>query len=114
MLDKASNKLSKFRTRNWVEKNDDRRGACSLNRQIRFKSAMLRSILCDYSDTYLLVKGNISVINNVAAGAAANNAAKKVIFKNIGPFTNCINKINNTQIDNVEYIDIVMLMYNLI
>ena len=67
MLNDASNKSSKFRTRNWVEKNDDIRGAYSLNKQIRFKTAMLRSSLCDYSDAYILVKGNISV-NNTAAG----------------------------------------------
>ena len=75
---------------------------------------MLRSSLCDYSDAYILVKGNISVNNNAGAGAAANNIGKKVIFKNWAPFTNCISKINNTQIDNAEYIDIVMPMYNLI
>ena len=53
-------------------------------------------------------------VNNAAAeGAAANNAAKKVIFKNCAPFTNCISKINNTQIENAQYIDTVMPMYNL-
>ena len=72
------------------------------------------SSLCDYSDAYILVKGNISVNNNVGAGAAAKNIDKKVIIKNCAPFTNCISKINNTQIDNAEYIDIVMPMYNLI
>ena len=75
---------------------------------------MLSSSLCDYSDAYILVKENITVNNTAAEGAAANNAAKKVIFKNCAPFTNCISKINNTQIDNAEYIDIVMPMYNLI
>ena len=75
---------------------------------------MLRSSLCDYSDAYILVKGNIIVNNTAAAGAAANNTNKKVIFKNCAPFTSCISKINNTQIDNAEYIDIVMPMYNLI
>ena len=75
---------------------------------------MLRSSLCDYSDAYILVKGNISVNNTAGAGAAANNANKKVIFKNCAPFTNCISKINNTQIDNAEYVDVVMNMYNLI
>ena len=75
---------------------------------------MLRSSLCDYRDAYILVKGNISVNNNVAAGANENDIGKKVTFKNCAPFTNCISKINNTQIDNAEYIDIVMLMYNLI
>ena len=75
---------------------------------------MLRSSLCNYSDAYILVKGNIAVNNNAGASAAANNIGKKVIFKNCAPFTNCISKINNTQIDNAEYIDIVMPMYNLI
>ena len=75
---------------------------------------MLRSSLCDYSDAYILVKENITVNNTVAEGAAANNAAKKVILKNCAPFTNCISKINNTEIDNAQYIDIVMSMYNLI
>ena len=75
---------------------------------------MLRSSLCDYSDAYILAKGNISVNNTATEGAAANNAVKKVIFKNCAPFTNCISTINNTQIDNAEYIDIVMLIYNLI
>ena len=114
LLNDASNKPSKFRTRNWVEINDDMRGAYSPNKQIRFKTAMLRSSLCDYSDAYILVKGNITVNNTAADGAAANNTNKKVIFKNCAPFTNCISKINNTQIDNAEYIDIVMPMYNLI
>ena len=110
----ASNKPFKFRTRNRVEMNDNTRGAYSPNKQIKFKTAMLRSSLCDYSDAYILVKGNITVNNTAADGAAANNTNKKVIFKNCAPFTNCISKINNTQIDNAEYIDIIMPMYNLI
>ena len=114
MLDSGLNKPSKFRARNWVEINDEIRGAYSPNKQIRFKTAMLRSSLCDYSDAYILVKGNITVNNTAAEGAAANNTNKKVIFTNCVPFTNCINKINNTQVDNSGYIDIVMLMYNLI
>ena len=60
------------------------------------------------------MKGNITVNNTANDGVAANNTNKKVIFKNCSPFTNCISKINNTQIDNAEYIDIVMPMYNLI
>ena len=67
LLSDASNKPSKFRTRNWIEKNDGIRGAYSPNKQIRFKTAMLRFSLCDYSGAYILVKGNISV-NNTAAG----------------------------------------------
>ena len=94
--------------------NDDIRSEYSPNKQIRFKTVMLRSSLCDYSDVYILIKGNISVNNTAVGGATANNANKKIIFKNCAPFTNCISKINNTLIDNAEYIDIVMPMYNLI
>ena len=111
---KASNQPSKFRTKKWVEMNDDLRKEYSPNKQIGLKTAMLRSSLCDYSDAYILVKGSITVNDTAGAGAAANNTNKKVIFKNCAPFTNCISKINNTQIDNAEYIDIVMPMYNLI
>ena len=50
---------------------------------------MLTSSLCDYSDAYILVKGNISVNNTADTGAAANNTNKKLIFKNCAPFTNC-------------------------
>ena len=70
---------------------------------------MLRSSLCDYSDAYILVKGYTA-----AEVAAANNASKKVIFKNCTSFTNCISKINNTQINNAKYVVIVMPKYNLI
>ena len=113
MLNDESNKPSKFRTRNWVEINDDIRGAYSPNNQIRFKAAMLRSSLCNYSDAHILVKGNVTVNNIADVGAAENVTNKKVIFRNFAPFTNCISKINNTQIGNVEYIDIVMPLYNL-
>ena len=75
---------------------------------------MLRSSVCEYSDTYILVKGNISVNNTAAVDADANNTNQKVIFKNCAPFTDCISKINNTQVDNAKDIDIVMPMYNLI
>ena len=112
--DNTLNQPSKFRTRNLVETNDESRGAYNVNSQIKFKTTMLKSSLCDYSDAYILVKGIISVNNTAAQGAAANNNNKKVIFKNCAPFTNCISEINNTQIDNAKDIDIVMPMYNLI
>ena len=113
LLNDESNKPSKFRIRNWIEINDESRGTYLVNKQIKFKTPMLRSSLCDYADAYILVKGNITVNNNTE-GVAANNAAQKVIFKNCALFTNCISKINKTQRDNTEYIDIVMPMYNLI
>ena len=67
---------------------------------------MLKSILCNYSDGYILVKGTIIVNNTAAAGADAN--------KNCAPVIDCISEINNTHVDNVKNIDIVMPMYNLI
>ena len=114
LIDDTSNQPSKFRTRNWVEINDESRGAYNVNSQIKFRTTMLKSSLCDYSDAYILVKGNISVTNTAAAGDAANNINKKVIFKNCAPFTNCISEINNTQIGNAKDIDIVMSMCKLI
>ena len=114
LLDNVSNRQSKFRTKNWVEINDNATGNYFSTKQIRFKTSMLRSSLYDYSDAYITVKGNITVNNTADAGAAADNTNKKVIFKNCAPFINCISKINNTQIDNAEYIDIVMAMYSLI
>ena len=113
LIDDTSNQPSKFRTRNWVEINDESRGAYNVNSQIKFKTTMLKSSSCDYSDAYILVKGTISV-NDTAAGDAINNSNRKVIFKNCAPSTNCISKINNTQIDNAKDIYIVMPMYNLI
>ena len=64
-LDNASYQPSKFRTKNWVKINDKSGGTYSVNRQINFKTSMLRFSLCDYSDAYILVKENISV-NNIA------------------------------------------------
>ena len=77
LLDNTSNQPSKFRTKNWVEINDESRGTYSVNRQINFKTSMLRSSLCDYSDTYLVLKGNILVNNTAAADADANKLIKK-------------------------------------
>ena len=112
--DNTLNQPSKFKTRNWVEINDESRRAYNVNSQIKFKTTMLKSSLCDYSDAYILVKGTITLTNTAAQGAAANNTNKKVILKNCAPFTNCISETNNTQIDNAKDIDIVMPMYNII
>ena len=114
LVDDASNQPSKFRTRNLVVINDESRGAYNVKSQIKFKTTMLKSSLCDYSDAHILVKETISVNNTAAQGTAANNTNKKVIFKNSAPFSNCISEINNAQIDNAKDIDNVMPMYNLI
>ena len=115
MLESTSDNLSKFRTRNCVEINDESRGN-NANSDIRFKTTMLRSNLCDYPDSYILVKGTIT-ITGAGANADARNADERdkgVTFKNCAPFTKCISRINNTDIDNAHDIDIVMPMYNLI
>ena len=75
---------------------------------------MPKSSFCDYSDAYFFAKGTITVSNTAAADANANNANKKIIFKNCTPFINCISEINNSQVDNAKDIDIVILIYNLI
>ena len=116
LLDNTPNQQTKFRTKNWVEINDDSRGVYNTNSQIRFKTSMLRSSLYDYSYAYILVSGTITI-----TAAGADDAAKRsdernkgVMFKNCAPFTDCISEINNTQTDNAKHIDVVMPMYNLI
>ena len=106
--DDASNQPSKFKTKNWVEINDELRGTYNINSQIEFKTTMQKSSLCDYSDAYILVKETITVNNTAAADADANNTHKKVIFKTCAPFNNCISGINNIQIDNCKDIDVVI------
>ena len=87
LLDNTSYERTKFRTKNWVEINDKSRGIYNVNSQIKFKTTMLKSSLCDHSDAYILVKGNITVNNTAADDAATNNINKKVIFKNCATFT---------------------------
>ena len=108
LLDDKTNQLSKFRTRNWVEINDESKGKYD-NSNIIFKTSIIRSNVCDL---YILVKGTITVPNTAAAGAAVNNTDKKVIFKNWAPFTNCIIEISTTKVHDAQDIDIVMPMYN--
>ena len=115
MLESTSDNPSKFGTRNSVEMNDDSRGNYA-NSDIRFKTRMLRSNLCDYADSYILVKGTITITGagDDAAARQADERDKGVTFKNCAPFTKCISRINNTDIDNAHDIDIVLSMYNLI
>ena len=115
LLESTSENLSKFRTRNWVEINDKSRGNYA-NSEIRFKTTMLRSNLCDYADSYILVKGTITITGagDDATARRADERNEGVTFKNCASFTKCICRINSTDIDNAHDIDIVMPMYNLI
>ena len=107
-LQKKDEKLS------W--KNDHSNGKINTNSQVKFKTSMLKSSLCDYSDVYILASGTITF-----TGAGADDASKQLdernkgeTFKNCAPFTDCISEINNTQIDNAKYLDVMMQMYGLI
>ena len=114
-LESTTDNPSKFRTRNWIEINDESRENYA-NSDIRFKTTMLRYNLCDHANSYMLVKGTITITG--AGDNAGENQAderdKGVTFKNCAPFTKCISRINNADIDNAHDIDIVMPMYNLI
>ena len=112
LLGTTLDELPRFITKKWVKVHDQSGSADDRykpNKQIRFKTSMLRSDLCDYSDAYIVVKGTITVTDPNNA-----NYDKKLAFKNNAPFTSCISKINNTLIDNPADLDIVMPMYNLL
>ena len=115
LLDAALNQPSKFSTRNWVEINDESRGTYTSN-DVKFKATNLRSNLCDYVDAYILVKGTITitVVENHVTAKRLDERTKGAIFKNCAPFTKCIGRINNADIDNAQDTDPVMPMYNLI
>ena len=116
LLDNTTDQLSKFRTKNWVEINVESKEAYSTGSGIKFKTTMLRSTLCDYADAYILVKGTIKITGewDDAATKRADEGNKGVTFKNCAPFTKRISRINNTEMDYPQDIDIVMPMYNLI
>ena len=88
----------------------------NINSNIRFKTTIVKSSLCDYSEAYILVKGRITITVEVAYTAAiqVDERDKGVIFKNCAPFINFKTKINTIGIDNPKDIDIVVPMYNLI
>ena len=121
--------LPRYITKKWVEVYRQSQENYNPNKEIRIKISMLRSGLCDCSDAYIVVKGNITVTkktltandfdppNNTAANATAANTAndnvfgeKKLFFKNNSPFINCISKINGVEIDNAKDLDVVMPM----
>ena len=81
--------------------------------QRRFKTSMLRSDLCDFSDAYIVVKGAITLTKTDGRGFI-DIRNRFLAFKNNAPFTNCISKINNVLIDNAEDLDVVMPMYKLL
>ena len=77
------NKSTKLRTKNQVEIGDNARGAYNTKSQIKIKTSIVKSSLCEYSDVYILVSGSITVEDISAAGTAAYNSSKKVIFQKL-------------------------------
>ena len=115
LLGTKSDEVPRFITKKWVEVHDQSGSADDRykpNKQIRFKTSMLRSDLCDYSDAYIVVKGDITLTKTNGRGII-DIRNRFLAFKNNAPFTNCISKINNVLIDNAEDLDVVMPMYNL-
>ena len=108
--------LSTFVTREYVRVNS-LLNTYNENKSIRFKTPMLRSNLCDYSDVYILVKGTITVTAPGANNGANNIRDKRnrpLILKNNAPFVSCITRINGELIEDANDLDIVIPMYNLL
>ena len=114
--DNESEQLSNFVTRQYVKVNS-LLDTYNENKSIRFKTPMLRSNLCDYSDAYILVKGTITVTAPGANNGVNNIRDKKnrsLILKNNAPFVSCITRINGELIEDANDLDIAMPMYNLL
>ena len=100
----------RFVTKKWIEVNDQTgKNNYNVYKESRNKTSMLRSDLCDYSDAYIVVEGDI-----LATEPDNAKINKAVGFKSNAPFINCISKINGIKIDNAEKLDVVMPMYNLL
>ena len=106
LLNGSENDNSKFATKKWYIIDSESNGSYSQNDEIKFLTRSIESRLCDYSDAYILVTGNII--------ATSNNAATQVVFKNCAPFEKCRTEINETFVDETDFINITMPIYNLI
>ena len=104
LLNGSDKDNSKFATKKWYIIDSESNGNYSQNDEIKFLTRSIESSLCDYSDAYILVTGNIT--------ATHNNAATQVVFNNCAPFEKCRTEINETFIDEATHINITM--YNLI
>ena len=109
LVGNTSDQVPRYVTKKWVEIYGRSGGTYNTNKEIRFKTPMLRNDLCDYNEAYIVVTGKITVINQ-----NDNAYDKKLALKNNAPFFICISKINGTLIDNAEDLDVVMPLYNLL
>ena len=104
LLNDSDDESSKFLTRKWYVINYQSGRKYGEGSVIKFEKKVIKPSLCNYSDAYILLTGNIKV----AAAAAGNNNA----FKNCAVFTRCLTHINHEHIDTAENVDIIMPMYN--
>ena len=109
LLGPPHDKVPRFITKKWIEVQSQSGSSYNASKPITFKTSMLRSDLCDYSDAYVWVKGTISITNP----NNNNSFNRKLPFKNNAPFISCVSKINNELVENAEDLDIAMPMYNL-
>ena len=109
LLGNISDKVPRFITKTWIEVHDQSEETYNTNKQIRFKTLMLRSDLCHYSDAYIVVKGIVTVSADERDRAEMN---RQVILKNNAPFISCISKINGVLVENAEDLDIVIPKYS--
>ena len=108
--------IPRFFTKKWIKVYNQSGSAGDRykpSKQVRLKTSMLRSHLCDYSDAYFVVEGDITLTKTITRGFI-DIRNRFLAFKNNAPFTNYISKINNVLIDSAEDLDIVMPMYNLL
>ena len=110
LLDSEHDEVPRFITKKWIEVQSQSGNTYNTSKPIRFKTSILRSDLCDYSDAYVWVKGKITVTN------PNNNANfdRRLTLKNNASFISSISKINCKLVENAEDLDIVMPMYNLL
>ena len=110
LLGDSDSESSKFATRKWYVINDQNNTGYGEGNEdsaiVKFENKVIKSNLCDYSDAYIHVTGDIT-----ATGGDANT---RVAFKNCAPFTKCITHINDEHVDNADNLDIIMPMYNVI
>ena len=109
---------SKFATKKQYVIDSESNGNYSEDEEIKFLTRSIESSLCDYSDAYILVTGNITVTRTIAGDPVQRKQvlteATQVIFKNCAPFKKCSTEIDGTLVDVADFINITMPMYNLI
>ena len=111
LLDNIPDKVPRFINKKWIEVHDQSGETYNSNKQIRFKTSMLRSDLCDFNNAYIVVKG---IVTDSADERDRDEMNRQVVSKNNVPFISCISKINGVLVENGEDLDILMPMYNLL